>query len=153
MTSYDRGGSQHSHGSDEILVGLISDTHGYVSESALRVLEGCDAIIHAGDIGSIGVLMALEDIAPVTAVLGNCDWVDLGPNVDAFAEPLFGGVRFHVMHRPKDVNAFPIPEDVQVVVHGHTHRRRDEMKGAVRWITHPRSASETRMGILPQRAV
>lgn len=46
------------------LVGIISDTHGRIGNEALEALAGVDFIIHAGDIGSLDVLMELEAIAP-----------------------------------------------------------------------------------------
>ena len=32
-------------------VGVISDTHGLLRPEALAALQGCERIIHAGDIG------------------------------------------------------------------------------------------------------
>ena len=133
-----------------MIIGLISDTHGYVSDAALDALAPCDRIVHAGDIGSVGVLIALQAIAPVTAVYGNCDWRDLGPGVVHVAEPRFEGVRFHVTHRPEDVGV--LNDDIRVIVHGHTHRRRDEIIGDVRWVN-PGSASEPRDGGAPSVAL
>ena len=34
-----------------MLIGLISDTHGLMRESALKALRGVDLILHAGDVG------------------------------------------------------------------------------------------------------
>jgi len=56
-----------------VRVGLISDTHGLMRPEALAALAGCDAIVHAGDIGTPEVLEALGGLAPVTAVRGNND--------------------------------------------------------------------------------
>jgi predicted phosphodiesterase len=39
--------------------------------AVLRAFEHADAIIHAGDMSYIGVLRALEALAPVAAVAGN----------------------------------------------------------------------------------
>lgn len=126
-----------------MLLGIISDTHGSLSSHAYRALEGCDAIVHAGDIGSSRVLWQLETIAPVTAVLGNCDYSDYGPTVKNLAAPLFDGVRFKVVHRPQDIGF--IERDVKVVVHGHTHRRRNEVVCGVLYLN-PGSASDPRGG-------
>jgi putative phosphoesterase len=54
-------------------VGLLSDTHGYIDDGILTALDGCDRILHAGDIGSPEVILALKEIAPVDAVYGNID--------------------------------------------------------------------------------
>ncbi|WP_297842083.1 metallophosphoesterase family protein, partial [Pseudomonas sp.] len=37
-------------------VGVISDTHGLLRAEALAALEGCERIIHAGDIGAREIL-------------------------------------------------------------------------------------------------
>lgn len=54
-------------------VGLVSDTHGLLRPPVLDWLQGCDHLLHAGDICDAAVLEALGRIAPVTAVRGNND--------------------------------------------------------------------------------
>ncbi|HET7159093.1 MAG TPA: metallophosphoesterase family protein, partial [Burkholderiales bacterium] len=54
-------------------VGVISDTHGMLRDAAATMLQGCELIVHAGDIGSLAVLEALRKIAPLVAVRGNND--------------------------------------------------------------------------------
>ncbi len=54
-------------------VGVISDTHGLLRPEALAALEGCERIIHAGDIGSPDILDQLASIAPLHVVRGNND--------------------------------------------------------------------------------
>lgn len=110
-------------------IGLISDTHGRLSDEALVAMTDVDYIIHAGDIGGPDVLHALEALAPTTAVLGNNDFDEYGSRVQRFAHPMIDGVRFLVAHYPRDVRinfagssalapGDPIP---QVCIHGHTH--------------------------------
>ena len=110
-------------------IGIISDTHGQLSEAAYAALADSDHIIHAGDIGNPAILRELETLAPVTAVLGNNDFDEYGETVGRFAHPVIDGVRFLVAHYPRDVKISfagsgalapgdPIP---QVCVHGHTH--------------------------------
>ena len=60
------------------MIGLISDTHGLMRESALKALRGVDRILHAGDVGTPDVLDRLRVIAPVNAVAGNVDAPDSG---------------------------------------------------------------------------
>ena len=65
-----------------MLIGLISDTHVGAKRDSLpeRVFElfhGVDLIVHAGDITQKKVLDELDTIAPVVAVLGNNDKLDL----------------------------------------------------------------------------
>ena len=58
---------------------LLADTHLGEGEGARLVdklcghLETADVIIHAGDVTDASVLAALEEFAPVRAVLGNND--------------------------------------------------------------------------------
>ena len=54
-------------------LGIISDTHGLLREEALEQLNGCDAILHAGDIDRAEILEKLREIAPLYAVCGNAD--------------------------------------------------------------------------------
>ena len=54
-------------------VGLISDTHGVLRSEAVEALRGSDFIIHAGDIGHMGIIEQLAELAPVSAVRGNND--------------------------------------------------------------------------------
>lgn len=116
--------------SEELIrVGIVSDTHGRLSDTAFAALAESDVIIHAGDIGGPDILRALETLAPVHAVLGNNDFDEYGEAVGRFARPVIGGVRFLVAHYPRDVRIGPngcpgvAPGDPipQVCVHGHTH--------------------------------
>src|SRR5215216_190570 len=54
-------------------VGLISDTHGKLRNEVFEVFAGVNLVLHAGDIGSIDIITALQTIAPVKAVHGNTD--------------------------------------------------------------------------------
>ena len=55
------------------LIGLISDTHGFLDSRFISHLKNCDEIWHAGDIGSQEVAERLKEIAPLKAVFGNID--------------------------------------------------------------------------------
>lgn len=54
-------------------IGLISDTHSYFDPTIGKHFTHCDEIWHAGDIGEMKVIDALEKIKPVKAVYGNID--------------------------------------------------------------------------------
>lgn len=54
-------------------IGILSDTHGYWDGRYATHFSDCDEIWHAGDIGDIGIIERLEEIAPVRAVSGNID--------------------------------------------------------------------------------
>jgi len=119
-------------------VGLISDTHGFWDPRIPGLFAGVDHILHAGDIGSGSVLAALERIAPLTAVMGNCD----GPPLDARETEVvdLGAHRFVVHHivdpvRPGDRVARAIAHHRPAfVVFGHTHRPHDSTVGPVRFL-------------------
>ena len=55
------------------MVGIVSDTHGWLDPQLLEAFEGAELILHAGDIGDEEVLEQLEEVAPVKAVRGNID--------------------------------------------------------------------------------
>jgi uncharacterized protein len=54
---------------------VVADTHSAPHPGTAKHLrsQAPDAILHAGDIGDLAVLVALEEIAPVYAVRGNID--------------------------------------------------------------------------------
>jgi putative phosphoesterase len=66
----------------EMIIGILSDTHiptkaKVLPKIVLDRLKGADHILHAGDISQYGVLKELEKLAPVTAVAGNTDPLEL----------------------------------------------------------------------------
>ena len=127
-----------------MIIGVISDIHGRLSAEAYAALQGSDYILCAGDIESRMVLTELETIAPTLCVRGNCDRYDLGSRVKDLVSPFLGGVRFRMVHRPEDIGN--VPEDVQVVIHGHTHVPREEYgKNGVLFLN-PGSPSRPRGG-------
>jgi len=58
-------------------IGLLSDTHGYLFPRISTLLENCDEIWHAGDIGSMDVIKKLSANATIRAVYGNIDGQDV----------------------------------------------------------------------------
>jgi hypothetical protein len=58
-------------------IGLLSDTHAYWDERYAKYFGTCDEIWHAGDIGSMELVMRLQEIAPLRAVHGNIDGGDV----------------------------------------------------------------------------
>lgn len=113
------------------LVGVISDTHGLLRPEALAALRGVDMIVHAGDVGSAGVLRGLEAIAPVIAVRGNNDygpWADKLPLTDAFE---IGGVTLYAIHDVKELDLDPRAAGLSAVIAGHSHRPLAEERDGV----------------------
>lgn len=115
-------------------IGVISDTHGLLRPEALEVLEGVDRILHAGDIGDPTHLDVLARIAPVTAIRGN---IDRGPWAEALPETVsltIGGLRIHMIHDRKALQADPSAEGWDVVISGHSHQPSIEETGATLWL-------------------
>jgi len=116
-----------------MLIGLISDIHGPLPDYARNALVGVDHILCAGDVEMAQTVWDLEAIAPTITVAGNCDRsVAQVLRLPYAASPLLDGVRFYMVHRPQDIGT--PSEDVQVVIHGHTHIPRDETIDGVRYI-------------------
>ncbi len=112
-----------------MLIGLISDTHitekrGKLSKKVIEEFNGVDLIIHAGDITQQKVIDELETIAPVIAVLGNNDKLDLNETevieVENFKIAINHGTKFS-----NDFNKLSkLANDLNVnlLITGHTHR-------------------------------
>ncbi|MGA3284479.1 MAG: metallophosphoesterase family protein [Verrucomicrobiota bacterium] len=106
-------------------LGVISDTHGFLDPKVLKLFAGVGHILHAGDIGSDGIIAELEAVAPVTVVLGN---TDASPNFRLTEVVALAGRKFLVHHV---VNPRALTENLQLriarerpdaVVFGHTHK-------------------------------
>lgn len=54
-------------------IALLSDTHGFIDDQMLRLIEPCDEVWHAGDIGNLIVTDTLKAHKPLSAVWGNID--------------------------------------------------------------------------------
>jgi len=113
-------------------VAVIADTHTRgmsrtVPMGAWPYLESADHILHAGDVVDTAVLDELKALAPVTAVMGNCDAWDVRDwGATETAEVELGGIRIGMVHdsglgggrRNRLRSLFP---DARVVVFGHSH--------------------------------
>jgi uncharacterized protein len=128
-------------------IGLISDTHSLMRPEALRALQGCDHIIHAGDIGSQAILDALGAIAPVSAIAGNNDTADWAASVPQTQTLTFGGVKLFVLHDIKQLKSQPAPAGVSVIICGHSHKPevRKDPSGVL--VVNPGSAGPRRFSL------
>ncbi len=100
-------------------IGIISDTHNLLRPEVVQNLQGCDAILHGGDISSREILDQLQQIAPVRVVRGNNDkeWAEHLPLLLDFE---LGGLRICMTHKKKDLPGDLTPYDL--VICGHTHQ-------------------------------
>lgn len=108
-------------------IGLISDTHNHLDPRVPKIFAGVDHILHAGDVGQPLLLVELEQIAPVTAVLGNTD-DGLGLTLRTLETVTLAGKRFLLHHivtpgaGPRSIPGALKGEAPDVVMFGHTHK-------------------------------
>jgi putative phosphoesterase len=138
----------------QVIVGLISDTHGLLRPEVFQALEGVELILHAGDVGRAGLLTELSSIAPVRAVYGNTD-APWEPGLAAEIGLRIEGLTLHVSHghelgRPT-VERLLARYDADVIVYGHTHRPLIERSGA-RLVVNPGAAGPRRFDLKPSVA-
>jgi len=130
------------------LIGLVSDSHGewQRTRDAMLLLRAkkCERILHMGDIETHEVLDELAG-NNVSLVFGNCDFVS---RLDDYAKSIgldvhhpagivdIDGMRFGFLHGDdfSQYQAFIDDDSINVVVHGHTHEKRDEMVNNTRCI-------------------
>ena len=105
-----------------LVVGVISDTHGRMHPRALDALRDSDIILHAGDIGSEGILGKLRDIAPVHAIVGNVDIPPLTSKYPGTDVVEFGGSSFYMLHNVKALDLHPRAAGFAAVIFGHSHK-------------------------------
>src|SRR3954447_11560390 len=135
-------------------LGVISDTHGLLRPEVFDAFAQVDHILHAGDIGSLELLAELEALAPVTAVYGNTDGVDLRNRAPRVARVELDGFDIVVTHgdqfgspTPEKLNAaFP---EAQILVYGHTHRPLLTLVDVVVTVMNPGGAGARRFGLAP----
>lgn len=112
-----------------MLLGLISDTHGWLHPEAHAALGGCDLILHAGDVGTGSVLDELESIGPpVRAVFGNVDGWEVRHRAPEFQRLQLAGMKLlmtHIGGKPerwaKGIGPILQEERPDIFVCGHSH--------------------------------
>lgn len=105
-------------------LGVISDTHGVLRDEVIEKLQGCDYIIHAGDVGSKEIIDKLESITKTFVVRGNNDKDQWGLTLPEYREIEMDEVLIYVVHDKVD-----IPKDlkgVDLVIYGHSHKFSNE---------------------------
>ncbi|HHJ21053.1 MAG TPA: metallophosphoesterase [Gammaproteobacteria bacterium] len=150
-----------------INLAIISDTHSYLDARILDVVERCDAVLHAGDIGDAQILNTLAEMGKtVIAVAGNNDLPQLWsaeqreivqslpqsvritlPGGEIFAEHghRLGGNPDHGALRDSHPNA-------RIIVYGHTHKQVFDQH-AEPWVLNPGAAGAIRTHGGPKCAV
>ena len=103
-----------------IRIGVISDTHGLLRDSAIEALQGVDHILHVGDICDPKILYDLRKIAPLHSVRGNCDFGEWAEKLHMIETVEIGGCWIYMIHDLSRIDLDPAGQ-FQVVLHGHTH--------------------------------
>jgi putative phosphoesterase len=145
--------SEKIQSKNSYLIGIISDTHGHLPQSASIIFEDADLIVHAGDIGDPQIIDVLQKIAPTRAVRGNMDmgqWARQFPQNETIT---VGSKTLYVIH---DVYHLDIinttAHGCHVVIFGHTHKPQVEKREGILYVN-PGSAVHPRYGYPPSAAL
>lgn len=134
-------------------LGIISDTHGILRPEVFEVFKDVDQILHAGDVGPLDLLTELAAIAPVTAVYGNTDGMDVRAKLRRVAKVELDGFTIVVTHgdqfgrgvKPAQLHeAFP---EADLIIYGHSHMPLLELADVVVTVMNPGAAGPRRFDI------
>lgn len=112
-------------------IAIISDTHGLLRPEVCEHLKQVDYIMHAGDFHTKEVYEQLLSYAPLFAVRGNNDkeWAGFLPNSLTIT---VDHISFYLVHKKSDIKT--LPNDVNFVVYGHSHKYTLDKKEEVVWL-------------------
>ena len=128
-------------------IGLIADTQGSFDVAALidfvgKQFKSVDEIWHAGDWGQQAVLDELARLGPPLVVVNGNAPDD--PRYAMTIERTIGRLRVGMIHNLEPKRRV-WAKQFDVVIHGHTHRWRDELVDGVRFIN-PGTATKPQFG-------
>ena len=114
----------------------------------MRILEGAELIVHAGDFVAASVLEELRALGRVEAVYGNMDEPSLRESLPKELVVEVEGMRIGIVHVPgpaagREARLAARFPGCEAVVYGHTHVPQVERFGEV-WILNPGSPTERR---------
>ena len=133
-----------------MILGVVSDTHNRIDnvEKIIDIFNSnnVEKVIHTGDITQSGTLVRFKRLnCPLLGVYGNNDQEELDLVETAkdqgfiFQEPPFSieieNRKIAIFHEPDEIERFIKKNpSINLIIHGHTHRYRDEMVGEVKII-------------------
>ena len=133
-----------------MILGVVSDTHNRLSnvEKIIDIFneKDVDKVIHTGDITQAKTLGRFSRLnCPLIGVYGNNDLEEKGlkgiarQNGFNFQNPPFlltiSNKKIAIFHEPEDIeNCLKKNPSIQLIIHGHTHRYRNEKIGKVKII-------------------
>ncbi len=136
-----------------VSIGVMSDTHGVVSDSVRHTLDGCHLVLHAGDICGQNVLDELDQFCPrVIAVGGNNDggFTYAESKLPDVVNVMIAGQTISLLHGHQFGMARPSHDDMRrafaqsrAIIYGHTHKQVHETL-ANPWVLNPGAAGDTR---------
>lgn len=110
------------------IIGLLSDTHGFIHPRVFDFFKDCDEIWHAGDIGNADAADALSNFKPLRAVYGNIDGHVLRtmfPEIAIFTIEKVKVVMTHISGYPgryaQGIQALVQLNRPQLLIGGHSH--------------------------------
>ncbi len=107
---------------------VLADTHNHLPQKLAELAAGADEIWHLGDVCAPSWLEMIRQVGPpITIVRGNCDSENRWPLSEDLER---NGKRFRLVHIPPS----RAPDRIDVLLHGHTHVPRDEMRDVVRFL-------------------
>ena len=126
-------------------IGLISDTHvpkrvPCIPKRVFEIFEKVDYIIHAGDLVELSVVDELDQIAPVLAVSGNSDGIEVANAFPKLNSMKVFDWKIGVMHDQNilydsdKLNGFAAENGFDVVVYGHSHVASIKWEGKILFI-------------------
>jgi len=131
-----------------MIIGVVGDTHNHISnvEKIIDIFNKSkvDCVFHTGDITQARTLKKFSRLeCPLHVVYGNNDLLEQGlketaEELNFFLEepPLKikkAGKQIVMFHEPDQIEEFLLAEtEVDLILHGHTHRYRDEIFKGIR---------------------
>jgi putative phosphoesterase len=124
------------------IVGLIADTHvpkkaRCIPKRVFEVFHNVDFIIHAGDLVELAVIDELEQLAPVLAVHGNMDGLEVSSALPKLNSLKVFDWKIGVMHDPNALYGsgqmveIAKKNNFNAFVYGHTHASKIKWQGKI----------------------